>query len=147
MKLFYYSQITLWYLQTFLAAAADEQHLATSGPLLEQHFRPHQLSILLLVIIKTFAQGLYLLTLVYILRKLVVGWKFWNTTHLTNTTSGLLNGLRCWTPLSIIFQLYRVGQFYWWRKPEYSEKTTDLSQVTDKLNHIMLYEYRSRLNI
>jgi hypothetical protein len=22
---------------------------------------------------------------------------------------------------------------YWWRKPEYSEKTTDLSQVTEKL--------------
>ena len=24
---------------------------------------------------------------------------------------------------------------YWWRKPEYLEKTTDLSQVTDKLSH------------
>ena len=31
------------------------------------------------------------------------------------------------------------GQFYWWRKLEYSVKTTDLPQVTDKLNHIKLY--------
>jgi hypothetical protein len=45
-------------------------------------------------------------------------------------------------PMTIVSSLFQTihmhfsysdSQFYWWRKPEYPEKTSDLLQVTDKL--------------
>ena len=60
----------------------------------------------------------------------------WNR---TNENARSIVGLGCLTPRSTIFQVYRGTLSYWWKKPEFSEKTTDLSHVADKHYHIMLY--------
>jgi hypothetical protein len=58
---------------------------------------------------------------------------FWGLYCIKIIRAKAVIGLGCLMPLSTIFQLYRGSHFYLWRKPEYPEKTTDLSQATNKL--------------
>jgi hypothetical protein len=41
-------------------------------------------------------------------------------------------------PLSAIFQLYHGDQLWWWKKPEYPERTTGHGQATGKPYHLRL---------
>ena len=48
------------------------------------------------------------------------------------------NGFGWFYGLSTIFHLYCGGHFHWWRKQEYPEKTTDMSQITPILHRMVV---------
>ena len=50
-----------------------------------------------------------------------------------------LVGLWCLTLLQEYFSFIVTVSCIWWGKPEAPENTTDLSQIGDKLYHIMMY--------
>jgi hypothetical protein len=56
-------------------------------------------------------------------------------------------GLWCLKPLSKIFQLYHGDLFYWWRKPEYLDKTTDLYDLKDEDNQNIHHNRHGRSKI
>jgi hypothetical protein len=74
------------------------------------------------------------------------------TAFVQKKRKNMVNAKLSW---SILYDNEKCGVWYkiscqiipqWCRKPEYPEKTTDLSQVTDKLCHIMLYHIQLAMN-
>ena len=73
-------------------------------------------------------------------QKLTLPLARWSKNHITGhmRVTLFLFVLWCLKPLSTIFSYIVVSVLIYW-KPEYREKTTDLSQIIDKLYHIMFY--------
>ena len=57
--------------------------------------------------------------------------------HIKNADNWVAAILDC--KLANVMSFLDMVQFHWWVKPEYLEKTTSLSQVTDKLYNNMFY--------
>ena len=55
-------------------------------------------------------------------------------------------GLWCLMSLSTIFQLYRSGQFYWWRKPEGWRKPPTYRKSLTNAISLMLYRVHLSMN-
>ena len=72
------------------------------------------------------------------MNKYITKYDYYNNSpiHHKSTLSWLAD---LWYLTSLSTILYRDGQFYWWRKPEYT-------QIIDKLYHTILYRVHLAMN-